>query len=97
MNRQCENCCMRREDLLESGNGSQIICCCYEELEEEICENEKDASEIKVDDNNEALINTKVILTTSVNESTDEIKSPSVIKRKLGTSSKLFATSNREA
>ena len=68
MNRQCKNCRLRQEDLLESGDGSQVICSYYDDLtDEEICEIEKDASEIKVDNNNEALINTKVVPTTSVN------------------------------
>ena len=33
--RSCKSCRDRQEDLLESGDGSQVVCLCYDELSDE--------------------------------------------------------------
>ena len=59
--RSCKSCRDRQEDLLESGDGSQVVCLCYDELsDEEIQQLEKSShtAQVRV---NEELVNDEFV------------------------------------
>ena len=101
INRSCKSCCERQEDLLECGDGSQVICQCYDGLaDEEIRQLENDeasADEVStdseylmVDATTQSSADDILFCTTPKNGTSGKsMQPPPLIKRKSNDSSKL--------
>ena len=97
-NYSCKKCLERQEELLEEGDGSQVVCLCHDEISDEemqqlqIYEGSSSASQIEVNDdrNNVEFVisatqstsNNSSLLTPPLNEKIAEKMQPPSLKRK---------------